>query len=166
MTTAVEQKYYEWLVSQIDIPNNKSYHELFEIMHNFEFIWTIPNDDNRVQDGLDLRTEFSNRRLALGGATVLEVLIGLSRRIAFTVDEDPREWAWRLLKNLRLHKMSDPLSDRQRLRVNDILDGLVWRTYYRDGRGGFFPLKLSEEDQTKVEIWYQMNQYVMEMNLL
>ena len=32
------------------------------------------------------------------GATFLEVLIGLSRRAAFTAGGDAESWAWRLLK--------------------------------------------------------------------
>jgi len=40
---------------------------------------------------------------------------------------------------------------------------LIWRDYHADGRGGFFPLTNPDTDQTKVEIWYQMNAYVTEM---
>ena len=163
----IDYEYYEWLVSQIDTPGNRTFKDLFERMHNFEFVWFVPNDDNRIQDGLDLRAEFlDNRRakLSLEGVTMLEILISLSRRVAFTAGGEESEWAWRLLKNLRLQKMSDPLSEEQGLIVNDILYAVVWRTYDRHGRGGFFPLKNSLEDQTKVEIWYQLNAYVIEMD--
>jgi len=135
-------------------------------MHDLEFVWTVPNDDNRVQDGLDLRHEFldgARRRLRIDGASILEVLIALSRRVEFTAGGDATVWAWRLLKNLRLSKMSDPLTGSEADHVDEILDSLVWRTYQRNGEGGFFPLKHPLEDQTKVEIWYQMNAYVMEM---
>jgi hypothetical protein len=167
--TQIDVEYYEWLKDQIEIPNGKSYNDLFEIMHNLEFVWTVPNDDNRVQDGLDLRYEFGQHlhlKPNLTGVTLLEVLVALSRRTAFTAGGNPEQWAWRLLKNLRLHKKSDPLTVEKRARVNDILDALIWRTYQRDGRGGFFPLNHPEEDQTKVEIWFQMNKYVMEMDSL
>jgi hypothetical protein len=166
MTTKIDYDYYEWLVSQIAIPNGKSYKGLFEVMHNTEFHWTIPNDDNRLQDGLDLRSEFLDGRrkiLTLQGVSLLEVLVSLSRRVAFTASGTPRKWAWKLLKNLRLTKSSDPLTDEDISRINDVLDALVWRTYHPSGRGGFFPLKRPEEDQTQIEIWYQMNKYVIEM---
>lgn len=164
--TQSDYDYYEWLVSQIRVPPNKPLTGVFERMHNLEFIWFIPNDDNRVQDGLDLRIEFldgTNKRLDLNGVTILEVLVGLSRRVAFTAGGDAKTWAWRLLKNLKLHKCTDPLSDDQANRVDDILYSVVWRTYAADGWGGFFPLKQPSEDQTKVELWYQMNAYVIEM---
>jgi hypothetical protein len=163
----IDYEYYEWLVSQVAVPNNKTCNDLFERMHNLEFVWFIPNDDNRVQDGLDLRYEYldeAKRRLALEGATLLEILISLSRKVAFTAGGDERRWAWKLLKNLRLHKMTDPLEGNRLDRVDDILHTLVWRTYERNGQGGFFPLKNSPDDQTKVEIWYQMQAYVIEMD--
>jgi hypothetical protein len=168
--TEIDIDYYDWLVSQIEIPNGKNYYDLFERMHNIEFVWTVPNDDNRVQDGLDLRTEFINGRTDMlslpNAATMLEILVSLSRRVAFTAGGEPEQWAWKLLKNLRLHKKSDPLTDEKLHHVDDILDAVIWRTYERDGRGGFFPLNHPEDDQTKVEIWYQMNTYVIEMNAL
>ena len=164
--TQTDYDYYEWLISQVQIPNAKSYRGLFEAMHNAEFHWTIPNDDNRIQDAVDLRHVFLDEkgsgRIALEGATLLEVLVSLSQRVAFTAGGQPRKWAWKLLKNLRLTQKSDPLTDEDLERINDVLDALVWRTYAKDGRGGFFPLNHPEEDQTKVEIWYQMNNYVNE----
>jgi hypothetical protein len=165
----IDYEYYEWLKAQIEIPNGKSYNGVFEIMHNLEFVWTVPNDDNRIQDGLDLRYEFLNspeQTLHLQGATLLEILVSLSRRTAFTAGGTPEQWAWQLLRNLRFHKKPDPLTEHQSARVKDMLDTLIWRTYQRDGRGGFFPLNHPDEDQTKVEIWYQMNKYVMEMDSL
>lgn len=169
MTKQIDYEYYEWLISQIHIPNNKTYLYLFERMHNLEFFWTVPNDDNRVHDGLDLRGEFLNgsrRKLSIDGdgVSILEVLVSLSRRAAFTAGGDAPRWAWKLLKNLHLTKMFDPLSDDNVERIEEILDAVVWRTYRRDGQGGFFPLKNAVEDQTKIEIWYQLNAYVMEMN--
>lgn len=167
--TQIDYDYFEWLTEQIHIPNDKSYSELFERMHNLEFVWTVPNDDNRVQDGKDLRYEFlENRRgkLHLEFVTVLEVLVALSRRVAFTAGGEPRQWAWRLLKNLRLTKCCDPFDDRRATNVEEILENLVWRTYREDGQGGFFPLRQASEDQTKVEIWYQMNLFVNERQAL
>jgi hypothetical protein len=162
----LDYEYYDWLVSQIHIPNGKDYGDLFSRMHNLEFVWTVPNDDNRVQDGADLRYEFADDKkheIDLPGVTFLEVLIGLSRRTAFTAGGEAERWAWRLLKNLRLTKMSTPLTEEKSQMIDDILDSVIWRTYAADGRGGFFPLSQPQEDQRKIEIWYQMNKYVIEM---
>jgi hypothetical protein len=112
-------------------------------MHNVEFVWTVPNDDNRVQDGLDLRPEFADGKVSEFGprrGTFLEVLIGISRRLEFTAGGEARHWVWRLIKNLRLHKCHDPLTEEKYAKVRDILDAVIWRTYQSNGRGGFFPL--------------------------
>ena len=157
--------YYGWLVEQIETPADRTYWGLFERMHNFEFVWFVPNDDNRIQDGLDLRQEFLNGsrpKIKLEGVTMLEIVVALSRRAAFIGGGREGWWAWQLIKNLKLNKMSDPLTEQQAQRIDDILYAVVWRTYERNGKGGFFPLKDALEDQTKVEIWYQLNTYVIE----
>lgn len=169
MTTKVDFAYYEWLTRQIYIPNGKTYNDLFERMHNVEFVWTIPNDENRIQDGLDLRSEFTDGEsftLEVGGATFLEVLVALSRRIAFTAggNKNANQWAWTLIKNLGLKKASDPLTPEKVELVENTLHNVIWREYAPDGRGGFFPLQNSDFDQTQLEIWSQMNMYVTEMS--
>lgn len=172
-TTPIDHEYYEWLIAQIKVGNpNKSYLGLFELMHNTEFIWFIPNDDNRVEDGRHLRTDFfrfeKGRRyrkndLVIDGVSALEVLVALSRRVAFQAGGDPDYWAWRLIKNLKLNRMSDPLSENQIEKIKEILEIVIWRTYERDGQGGFFPLKRNFDDQAATEIWYQMNAYILEI---
>jgi hypothetical protein len=73
-------------------------------------------------------------------------------------------WAWHLIKNLRLSKMSDPLSEYKVEQINEILYNVIWRQYDRSGNGGFFPLQKTFKDQTKIDIWYQMQEYSMEID--
>jgi hypothetical protein len=165
MKSQVEQQYFEWLISQINVQGTRTFYDLFEVLFTMEFVWTVPHDDNRLQDGLDLRTEFFNRKKIYWdkGATVLEVLIALSRRLAFTAGGRAEDWAWQLLTNLRLNKMTDPFTENKARKVNNILETLIWRQYREDGFGGFFPLNWPDKDQTQVEIWYQMQKYVSEI---
>jgi hypothetical protein len=74
----------------------------------------------------------------------------------------PQEWGEEILHNLQLDQMWDPLSQRKRQKAIDIIEGVVWRNYKRDGTGGMFPLIRPEYNQKKVEIWYQLNAYVMQ----
>lgn len=168
MTTQPERDYYIWLISQIAIPrnNHNTYDDLFTRMHDTEFVWIVPNDDNRLQDGEDLREEFLNGargKITSQPVSLLEVLIALSRRTASNAGGRPEVWAWKLIKNLRLNKASDPLVGQKAEHVEDILEALIWRTYERHGRGSFFPLKKFIGDATKLEIWDQMQTYVNEM---
>jgi hypothetical protein len=91
------------------------------------------------------------------------MIIGLSRRLAFTAGGDPVEWAWHLLGNLGFHSCADPLNASTKQYIDEELDRLIWRTYKADGSGGgLFPLAFPKMDQRKVEIWYQMSAYIEE----
>lgn len=176
MSDPLAEAYFHWLVDQVregEGHHARTYWDLLRIMHDTEFVWLVPNDDNRIQDGLDLRGEFltDNGRTTRVpseqfGATssVLEVMIGVSRRLAFIADDSAEGWAWQLLCNLELDKYHDPLSARKSRKVMEILNAMIWRTYAPDGTGGFFPLAWPVEDQRKTEIWYQMNAYVEEIH--
>lgn len=165
----VDYQYFAWLTSQIAHKSKRTYNELFDRLHSVEFVWTVPNDDNRIADAMDLRRQFAEGTEfspSMESASVLEVLIGLSRRLEFMTGWPPEAWAWKLIKNLGLHSMYDPISPRKADILDEKIEALIWRTYEPDGRGGFFPLQYPKEDQTKVEIWYQMNAYVIERQYL
>lgn len=160
------EAYLGWLALQVRQDNGRSYDQLLRIMLEKEFVWHVPNDDNRIADGLDVRREFTGETglRVEGPCSVLEVLIGLSRHLEFMAEGDAAGWAWQLLCNLELHKLSDPVGPRKAIRADEILETLIWRTYSPDGVGGFFPLAWPDEDQRKVEIWYQMAFYVDEIH--
>lgn len=170
----LKEDYLRWLEPQLrDEHGNprKTYWDLLNVMFEKEFIFVVPMDDNRIADGLDLRVEFAReRRLrpyalnSLGPCSFLEVLIALSRHLAFTAGGEAPGWAWQLLGNLELHRMTDPLTRPKHRKVQEVMDTVIWRTYAPDGTGGFFPLAFSDDDQTKIELWYQLNAYVEELH--
>lgn len=167
MTKTLHDRYLDYLGSQLIARRALEDHrDLFEIMHSIEFIWIVPNDDNRQVDGLDVRVQWMEQRNARGlqgPVSFLEMLVGLTRRANFLRDElSPKEWGQELINNLDLDQMWDPLSQRKRQKSIKIVEGVVWRTYRRDGHGGLFPLTRPRYDQRKVELWYQLNAYVME----
>lgn len=174
MNQALAEEYLRWLEPQIrdEYGNpNRTYWDLLHMMWEKEFGWLVPYDDNRIADGLDLRAEFSHDRrishttlLELGPCSFLEVLIGISRRLEFIAGGKAPGWAWQLLHNLELHRMADPLRRSQRRKVSDILDTCIRRTYEPTGYGGFFPLAWPDEDQTQIEIWYQMSAFINELH--
>lgn len=155
-------EYFGWLVHQVG--NGKGYYHLLGLMHEKEFVWFVPNDANRLQDGADLRLDFSEGRdlVRLPCVSTLEVLIGIARRLEFQTSTDASKWAMNLLENLELTAYRGRLATRQVEEVDEILENLIWRRYQADGTGGFFPLAWPEEDQRQVEIWYQMAAYLNE----
>lgn len=168
---ALAKKYLEWLAPQMNLGEGHRYHELLELLQAKEFTWFVPNDNNRLMDGLDIRFEFMREKkvkpsayLADMPCTFLEVIIALSRRLAFVMStNDAPPCAWRIIENLELDSRTDPLFLSEPAEINTCLDRVIQRTYNPDGSGGFFPLAWPEADQREVEIWYQMNAYVLEM---
>jgi hypothetical protein len=174
MSETINEVYFLWLCDRINVNYGKpgpTFNHLLGLLHEKEFVWTVPNDDNRLEDAHDLRVHFANENrlmhseellMGIPPLSVLEVIVALADRLSFLDGGGPRDWAWRLIENLALDKQKDPLTPRKEEYISDVLDTLIWRTYEPDGLGGFFPLAYPEENQTKVEIWKQMNAYLAE----
>lgn len=174
MSEPLDDAYLTWLYSQIESVKLKnrarSYWRLARQLFTKEFIWFVPNDDNRVEDGRDLRFEFLEAEELSAdaewldlGCSFLEMLIGLSRRLSFEAEGEPRDWFWHLIDALELRGCTDrdKWSEAQ---VDDILNRVMFRTYNPDGSGGLFPLQNARQDQRDVELWYQMSAYLLEHN--
>lgn len=169
----LDELYFTWLYSQVasvEVANpSKTYWRLLKRLYTKEFLWFIDRDDNRSEDGKELRHEFIDDEgledvdqhwLDLG-CSMLELIIGLSRRLSFEDDGEPRDWFWLLIENLGLEDYNDNAFMPEE-EVDEVLNDVIFRTYKRNGRGGLFPLKRSTEDQRKVEIWYQLSAYILE----
>ena len=169
----LDEAYLQWLYRQVADINHKSpsktYWSLFRQLFTTEFVWLIPNDDNRVEDGRNLRYQFLHqsgidtvdRNWMEIGCSFLEMLIALSRWCAFEDSGSAESWFWHFLEVLGIDEYTDaeqiPHED-----VDDILNRVIFRTYRKDGHGGLFPLRHPRRDQTQVELWYQMNAYLIE----
>ncbi len=169
------EDYILWLGAQLrdEYDNSgKTYDDLIKVMFEKPFTCVIPMDENRMMDGMDLRVDFARIEHIrptlmpmLGPCSFLEVLIGLSRRMAFIAGGQAPGWAWQLLCNIELNRMSDPLTRGKHRKAQEIMDTVIWRKYDPDGTGGFFPLTHSDNgDQTQIELWYQMNAYIAELH--
>lgn len=169
----LDERYLEWLYSLVEPSNrrtNAHYRKLCEQLYTTPFLWFVRNDDNRIEDARGLRQDF----FAMTGeedqlwyemqASVLEVLVAISRRISFELDEDPAEWFWVMIGHLGIDHAHDQAWSQQLTReVRRATDRLIHRTYDSDGRGGLFPLNHPHHDQRRVEIWDQMSAYVLEL---
>jgi hypothetical protein len=100
----------------------------------------------------------------LAPPSFIEVLLGLSRRLAFVSGGTQERWAWQLLVNLGLEKMWDHLSRSKTRTALDVMEAVISRSYLPNGVGGFFPLAWPDRDQRQVELWYQLNAYAEEQH--
>lgn len=169
-----DDAYLRWLygqVAQVRLKNpSRTYWSLLRCLYTTPFTWFVPNDDNRAEDGRELRYEFieetgishvNDEWLDLD-CSVLEMLIALSRRLAFEAEGQPRAWFWHLLHNLEIDALTDDIAPFPQQRVDHIVHVMMARTYRKDGHGGLFPLRHAQEDQTRVEIWYQLAAYLLQ----
>lgn len=179
MDEPIEEVYFNWLYSKVASVSNPTpsltYLTLLRDLHSTEFVWLLSGDDNRAEDGLDLRREFHREIFAAfgeelpwmhEGCSVLEMLIAFARRASFQTDQPAREWFWIFLENLGLADLNDAYDGDITSVVNDVTYRLIWRQYQRDGQGGMFPLMDPPEDQRKVEIWYQFSEWLVDQDML
>ena len=174
----LDAPYFEWLCRRIEISTQEKTHarsflQLVQMIHGVNFRWFIPNDDNRAEDGVELRQwflqesgiEHADHFWMQRPCTVLEMLVALAEQTAFQSRDTAARWFWVFLGNLNVHMFSDgyireyPASEQD---IRQALEGINDRTYGSDGLGGLFPLKHPEQDQRKVELWYQMSFYLLE----
>lgn len=168
----LDDQYLTWLYSQVaevkTRKSSKTYWNLLRRLYCTEFAWFIANDDNRAEDGRELRLQWASSQdielpeswLRLG-CSFLEMLIGLTRRLDFQTGHPAKDWFWQLIDNMGLlgyHDRSNFSQDE----VDDRTSTVIWRTYDHNGNGGLFPLRSTSHDQRQVEIWYQLCEYLLQ----
>ena len=177
MKSETNKDYLYWLVGLVEqgAPSRRKYRKLSYILFDKEFTWTVPNDGNRIGDGKALREvysrEFECEELEDFPCSVLEVLVSIAYRMEdmlYNPEKGNRtlKWLWTLIKNLGLEYFTDDAylanPDSFGEAIDEILETLIDRTYDRKGNGGLFPLRKPRTDQRKVEIWYQMQEFLEE----
>lgn len=182
---SINQEYFSWLYKQIG--NQKhGYNRLCQELHNKPFRWSVSNDDNRCADGLELRDTFVEEKnldenhvevayWLKAECTVFEVLVALANRMNYFLydlnhqEDHTSKWFLEMLTNLGLDNFDDRRSQDDRFspvteaQIDELLEKFLSRAYDFYGRGGLFPLKRRPlKDQTDVEIWYQLMNYLNE----
>lgn len=185
-----ETSYFQWLCDIVRCDqNDKSYYNLLGMMYETPFEVKIDNDINRAVDGnefkgayiLDIYGTEEQKNIdfhmpAEQNCSILEMIMGISKRMAFELAEDQSEdfdfyrYFWEILDNLGLKWYDDDqFGDnfmRCKIEIRKILSILNDRSYKRNGVGGMFPLLFPEKNQKKVEIWYQMQAYINEKYMI
>lgn len=159
-------RYFDWLVSKVF---DKRYSKLLRFLFNQDFYWSVPMDENRYFDGMELRRDFETETGgildfdSLGDCSVLEVMIALAIRIEdIEADDDygdrTSKWFWGMIHDLGLMCMTDDEYDEYY--ISSVLDRFLNRDYAFDGTGSLFCIPNTSKDLRTVEIWYQMCWYL------
>lgn len=171
----LDERYLSWLYSQVASVKTRHRHRtfwnLFRQMHETIFVAIVPHDENRIADGRDLRYEWLRENEDEQGdpewmrapCSMLELFIVLSRALSFEMDDKMEPWFWHLMEELDLEQFNDRnYNESAQEVITNTLDRVIWRQYEPNGQGGLFPLRDSARDQRKVELWYQLNAYLIE----
>ena len=175
MLSRIQDRYFDWLVDIVSrdrFSKQISFNKLLTQLHNTEFEYTIPFDQNRALDGVDLRYRFAmdcgyDESILYdlsGECSVLEMLVALSIRCEEFIMDDPRkgnrtgQWFWGMIANLGLNSCYDSNYDTEY--VDYILDRFFYHEYSADGKGGLFTVSDSDLDMRTIEIWRQLMEYL------
>lgn len=173
----LSSEYFEWmcqLVYSERYSRRLSYKKLLHHLHDIDFQYILLMDENRAEDGIDLRYRFGYEKeyeesmiadyLDNRPCSVLEMLIALAFRCEEHIMADPDlgnrmgQWFWSMITSLGLKSMCDSRFDAAY--TDDVIFRFMARKYKRNGEGGLFTIKNCKYDMRTVEIWWQMNWYL------
>lgn len=168
-------EYFEWLYNTVcksRYPEEMSFRKLLMFLHDTEFTYFIPKDENRADDGIRLRHRFIRscgypdiyEDYLIGPCSVLEMMIALAIICEEHIMDDPAygdrtsQWFWQMIVSMGLGGMHDEFFDKHK--VHNIVMRFLDREYKPDGRGGLFTIRHCEQDLREVEIWVQFCWYL------
>lgn len=169
----VKNDYFEWmydLMCEGRFAKTITYRRLFTFLHDTEFVYFVPYDENRAQDGISLRYRYcmlhnceEYEYCLIGPCSVLEMMVALaiqSEHIMCDPDKGDRtaQWFWGMMTSLGLSSMND--TNFNEWIVNDAVTRFLNREYDRDGRGGLFTIRRWNRDARTAEIWHQLMAYL------
>jgi len=179
----VRERYLRWLCGLVGLHNRRglSYWILARKLFQTPYVVRIGSDRDREYDGCNLRYIFSHEccpgtpdritNMLEGPCSVLEMLVAFSMRIDDWLnggDEKERQrWFFQMLRNLKLVEYNDGACSSMDGRdfaehVEMKLDIWMEGRYRWNGEGGIFPLRMADQDQRKVDLWYQLQGYLRE----
>ena len=174
----IRDLYFEWLCGIVQskrFGDRVSFRKLLTRLHDTEFIFLMPLDENLASDGMDLRYRFildydcedqyDDIMYELDDpCSVLEMMVALSLHCEENIMDDPKmgdrtgQWFWEMITNLGLNSMTDNRFDS--VYVDEVIDTFLNREYEPDGRGGLFKIRNCDADLRDVEIWRQLCWYL------
>lgn len=165
--------YFNWMCSLLG-DKKVQYHKLLNYLFCVDFNYTNCMDENREEDGIDLRYRFGYEKgfkqpivsthLDNKPCSILEMMVALSLRCEENIMDNPDLgnrtdcWFWCMIDSLGLKKMTNGLFDNTY--VDDVIARFMRKKYKRNGEGGLFTINHSRFDMRTAEIWIQMCEYL------
>ena len=176
----LQEAYFQWMTEMI-FPNHNDryqYGHLLDALNASMFHFSIPMDENRMRDGIDLRYRFAYEKgysndmvsAALNhnrSCSMLEMMVALAlkgdERILYDYETGGKAYYIFsiMLDSLQLSHMTNDNFDSDY--VNYVIDRLLNHEYDYNGNGGLFTVENPRRDMRSVDIWYQMNWYLQKL---
>lgn len=181
MKNQIRNDYANWLIglAYTWCFQHGSYKKLMEYLYFHDFVSAYANDDNRIQDGIEMRFRFTESftqtnytyhdvyKYLTHNCNILEVMIALAQRCEDHIMGDPDAgdqsgvWFWGMITNMHLEGMTDDNFDISL--VERRVTGMLNHNYKKNGDGGLFSVRNPNIDMRTAEIWYQMNWHLGEI---
>lgn len=178
MIRDINLDYFDWLCEIVcgeRYSSQISYTKLLMYLHDTEFRYVHPMDENRAAQGINLRYRFALTRVPIeetsgimkaldAPCSILEMMIALAIECEETIMDNPSfgnrtsQWFWGMIASLGLGGMYNDRFDRAI--ADEIIDRFLNREYKPDGRGGLFTVKGYSRDMRDMEIWWQALAYL------
>ena len=168
----MNEGYFKWLTKKVGNTSfQRRYSKLLKQLFETSFTYTIELDENRMFDGLKLRSKYAEecRRcydhdfLDLP-CSILEMMVALAIRAEVHIMDNPDygdrtgNWFWEMIVSLGLSNQTN--QNYNNIYVSEVLDRFLKRKYSATGKGGLFTIPKCKVDLRTVEIWWQMNWYM------
>lgn len=170
----VRSNYFEWMYDLMcgeRFAKSITYRKLFTFLHDTEFIYFVPHDENRAEDGIGLRYRYcvlhnceDLEDCITGPCSVLEMMVALAIRCEERIMSDPEkgdrtaQWFWGMVSSLGLSSMTDYNFDA--VAADEVITKFLNREYSRNGKGGLFTIRRWDRDARTAEIWHQLMAYL------
>lgn len=173
----ISKDYFDWLCKLIDYNGKvRVYKKTLAFLNSQEFVYILPKDGNRFEDGIDLRYRYGyehnisyneiTNKLDTKPCSVFEMMVALAVRCEDHIMYDPdrgnrqSKWFWVMFDNLGLRPMTNAKFNECRDDISEIVERLNYREYEPDGHGGLFTTSDPTKNMLDEEIWYQMMEYL------
>lgn len=133
--------YLPWLIERGCLGD---YRALASVWDEIEFVWYIPEDEDKAIQALRMRDEYSyelDRPTPREGAvSFLEVFVSITDTLTAMVYQDREEFTRSILMNLGVSDAVDSrfLGAALYARALDSAETVMYRTYQKNGSGGLF----------------------------
>lgn len=174
----IKEIYFKWLydiVCASKYVDGISYTKLLRQLHDTEFTYLIRRDEDRAENGINLRYRFAISEgygdiLAQvlhdldNPCSVLEMMVALALSCEEEIMDDASygnrtgQWFWSMIVSLGLGPFIDSRYDRRF--VDTALSRFLNREYEPNGKGGLFTIRGCKADLRHEEIWVQMCWYL------